>query len=266
MAWNITSHVSKITSGEASKVNIDRSVLQSSTVAGRQIRLAILLPHTGEWSAEFVEKTWIPLKSRPLDWCEKQFYLCRVPSLPLARNILVAEALKNDCQFLFWVDSDMIIESCQDINDALKTLYNCLVETGESIVSGLYRAKQVHGFNYAMWKKAPPELNKRGYVHVSEWSGNWINVDTVGIGACLMRSKVFEQLKQPYFHWEEPDCESEDFNLLSKCRELGIKIWVFTDVKFSHIGNMVLECRPDEVECPKCKTKIPITKFRVPAV
>ena len=240
MAWNISSPISKITSGEASKVSIDRSVLQSSTHAGSQVRLAILVPHTGEFNSEWVEKTWIPLKTRPLDWCEKQFYLCRVPSLPLARNILVAEALKNNCQFLFWIDSDTIPESHQDINDALKILYNCLIETSESIVSGLYRAKQVHGFNYAMWKKAPVELNKRGYVHVSEWSGNWIEVDVTGAGCLLMRSKVFEQLKQPYFHWEEPEQPSEDFEMIEKCKALGYKLWVFTDVKFSHIGTLVI--------------------------
>lgn len=206
MGWqfNTSPKSSVLDRGEVSKVDVSRFVTQSSST-GKVPVIAILCPHSGTWSAEWCEKTWIPLKTRALPWCEKQFYLCRVPSLPLARNILVKEALKSNADFLFWLDSDMLPQSKSDPNDLLKELYDALVETGESIASGLYRAKQTHGFNFAMWQRVPPEVGKEGYVNIDKWTGNWIEVSVAGAGCLLMRRQVFEKMNQPYFSWELPD-------------------------------------------------------------
>ena len=65
----------------------------SSTFSRKTI--AILLPHRDNWPAEFTETTWGPLKYQRTDWCDKIYFLARVPSLPLARNNLVNEFLKS---------------------------------------------------------------------------------------------------------------------------------------------------------------------------
>ena len=179
------------------------------------------------------------------------FMMCRVPSLPLARNILIKEYLKSDATHAFWVDSDMILENPTTWSEALQRMCRALEETGESIVSGLYRAKQSHGFNYAAWKWAPPEMNTSGFVHVSSWGGNWFEAEVTGAGCLLMKRRVLEDLvkqrdyaervvnnlKSKYkseisgvehlitfeepVHWETPDTMSEDFNMLQKARKLG---------------------------------------------
>jgi len=249
MAWNIV----------PGKVDVLKAQPKN-----KKPKIMILMPQTGSASFEFIEKTWMALKAEPMDWCERQFMMCRVPSLPLARNILFYAFLGSDADLALWLDSDMILENNMSWNQALGMMYKAMQETGENIVSGLYRAKQQHGFNYAAWKIARPELNQEGYEHIATWQGNWLQVDVVGLGCCLMSRKVFLDLdaylkkanaylgalnlgeykdiisvEQP-FHWEKVNSRSEDFNMLDKCRKLGHKVWVLTDVKLSHEANVVL--------------------------
>jgi len=235
-----------------------------------KVKIMVVMPQEGSASFEFFERTWSALKNEQMPWCDRAFMMCRVPSLPLARNILIKEFLKSDCTHIFWLDSDMILETPSTWNEALQKMVRALEETGESIVSGLYRAKQAHGFNYAAWKVAPPEMNQKGYVHVASWGGNWFECDVVGLGCCLMKRRVLEALinqrdkaksallemiaisqtkvsgmeylfnvEEPV-HWETPDTASEDFNMLEKARKLGYKAWVLSDIKLSHEARVVL--------------------------
>jgi len=182
-----------------------------STSTGEKPVICILKPHRGSWSAEYVEATWAPLKHLQVDWCHKISFLCRAPSLPLARNTLVAEGLKSNADYFLWLDADHIPESPPDINQALKLLYDTLQQTGESIVTALYRAKQEHGFNYAIWKEGTKEDGTPSFIHINSWpSGvNWFEVDVCGLGFTLMRRKVLEDMVnagygkagKPFFHW-----------------------------------------------------------------
>jgi len=79
-----------------------------STSTGDKPVICILKPHRGSWSAEYVEATWAPLKHLQVDWCHKISFLCRAPSLPLARNTLVAEGLKSNADYFLWLDADHI--------------------------------------------------------------------------------------------------------------------------------------------------------------
>jgi hypothetical protein len=228
-------------------------------------KIMITMPAAGSLNTEFVERTWKPLTMIGVPWCDKMVMMCRVPSLPLARNHLVREFLKTDCTHMFCLDSDMIPESPEDANAALKMLYDAMENQKVTIVSGLYRAKQSHGFNYAMWikptreqivqlfKRAPTEAEiqdrLRGYVHVSDWGGNWVKAAVVGAGFMLLKRVVLEDLRsslekagtpEQYFHWEIPETQSEDFDFLDKANKLGHPAYVLTDVKLSHMGTLVL--------------------------
>ena len=198
-------------------------------------RIAICVPHTGNWNAEWTEKTYGPLRFIPLDWCDKIPFLCRVPSLPLARTILVESTLQANADYVFFLDTDVIIEG--DPNQALRMLYECMQGTDDvSIVSGLYRAKQKGGFNNAMWMKT-----EGGYAPIREWSGNFLTVDVCGLGLSLIKTEVFKKSPKPWFHWEESDGISEDFFFMEKCHSYGFKTFVFTEVKASHVGSLKVQ-------------------------
>lgn len=76
------------------------------------------------------------------------------------------------------------------------------------------------------------------YTPIQSWEGNWITVDVTGLGCALIRAEVFKAVKEPWFHWEEPEAVSEDFAFYEKCREAGFEVKVFTDVRLSHLGEL----------------------------
>lgn len=201
-------------------------------------KIALAIPYNGKWDPEWVDKTYVPLRYIPVDWCTKFSFLCKVPSLPVARDTLVNSALQTNCDYIFFMDCDHVFESPTDPNTALNMLYQCINKDPNSkngkIVSGLYRAKQSVGFNYAMWIRA----NKDGFAPIQSWNGNWINVDVAGMGCCLIDMEVFRSVPKPWFYWELSGDKSEDFFFFELAKKHGYDLHVFTDVKLSHLGNL----------------------------
>lgn len=194
-------------------------------------RIAICIPYTSEVTMQWAYQSLGPLLYTPTDWCEKTPKMCRGIPLGVARDELVRLALEDkSVTHLMWLDTDNVAEFPNDINQAMKVLYQCNVP----IVSGLYRAKQKEGFNYAAWMDAKLS-DKIGFVSIQNWTGNFIEVDTVGFGFCLIKREVFEKMPAPWFPWNTPS-PSEDFNFCINARKAGYKIHVMTDVKIGHIG------------------------------
>ncbi len=124
----------------------------SKNVQGRSIpRIAVSIPYSGKFEPEWVEKTYRVIRCIPVNWCEKVVFYSKVPSLPVGRDTLVNQALSANCDYMVFLDTDLIFESPQDPNEALNTLYQCINKDKSSkdgkIVSGLC-AKQKQGFNY----------------------------------------------------------------------------------------------------------------------
>lgn len=205
--------------------------------------IAICIPYKSKWELEFVEKVYIPLKYKPVDWCDKTTFLAgRVASISVARHMLVKSALNAKADYLFFVDIDNIFEyPSQEPNECLKILYQAINKDQNSnskeakIVSGLYRVKQKTGFNWSMWMRHNNERGK--YIPISQWTGNWINVSVIGLGCCLIDTQVFKDVPKPYFRWEEDDEPSEDFYFIEKCKENGYSTYVYTDIRLSHLGD-----------------------------
>lgn len=207
-------------------------------------KIAIAIPYVTNWHPEWVEKTRDPLRYFPVDFCEKITFMSKMPSLPVGRDVLVNEALKVNADYIFFCDTDHVFESPSDPNLALRQLYDCINKDPKTknakIVSGLYRAKQKVGFNYAMWMK-PPNVEK-GYVPIQSWNGNWLEVDVVGLGCCLIDIQVFKETPKPWFYWETGDDISEDFYFCQLAKKYGYTTHVFTDVKLSHLGTLKVKC------------------------
>jgi len=191
-------------------------------------KIALLLPHRGSLPAEFVESIWGPLRQIPLAWCDKVRFMNRSPSLPLVRNELAKQALDAGCTHFLWVDSDGVMETPPDPNEAMKLLYDC----DAPIVACLYRAKQKIGFHNAAWNKTPG-----GYTPIDNWTGNYFPVDVTGMHFVLIKREVFENVPQPWFHWETGP-PSEDFYFFEKAKEAGYEVRIFAEVRLSHLGEL----------------------------
>ena len=213
------------------------SSIVSNSNKNKKPRIAIAVPYAGNFHPEWTERAYVPLRYIPVDWCDKIPILSKVPSIPVARDMLIKQSLELGADYTFFLDSDLLFESPKDPNVALRTLYQCMHDNPDSkIVSGLYRAKKKEGFSYAMWSKAPNDL--KGYVPISEWTGNWIEVQVTGLGCCLIDNSIFKTIPKPWFSWEQKEDVSEDFYFMEKARKYGFVTRVYTDVKMSHIGTM----------------------------
>lgn len=212
--------------------------------SNKKPKIAIATPYKDSWNPEWVVKTRDPLHFVLLDWCEKMTFMSKIESLPVARDALVTEALKFNADYIFFIDTDHIFELPLDPNIALSMLYQTMnknIDTKEGkIVSGLYRAKQKTGFNYAAWMKASG--NTKGYTPIQSWNGNWLEVDVTGLGCTLIDMQVFKTLPRPWFYWEESDGISEDFYFFELAKKYGYNLHIFTDVKLSHLGKMKVKC------------------------
>lgn len=233
--------------------NVEKDSITTPIIQTGQIKeqskipiIAICIPYRN-WEPEFIEKVYVPLRSMPVDFAIKKFCLSKVPSIPTARNAAIKQALDANADYVFFLDTDHSFEDptnkdgFADPNAALRVLYGAMSKDPNSkqdkIVSGLYRAKQEIGLNYAMWMSV-----EKGYSPIQEWTGNWISVDVVGLGCCLIDINVFKNVPRPWFHWDEIDEISEDFYFLKKAKEYGYGTKVFTDVKLSHMGKLKVRC------------------------
>lgn len=201
-------------------------------------KIAIAIPYNGKWEPEWVERIYGNLRWKPTNWCNKMVFYSKVPSLPVARDTLVNQALQNNCNYILFLDSDMIFEYPQDPNEALDILYQCMNKSKDTkygkIVSGLYRAKQKQGFDYAAWIK----VHEKGFTPITQWTGNWIEISVTGLGCCLIDLDVFRNIPKPWFYWEIQGDISEDFYFFQLAKKFGYNTHIFTDVKLSHLGDL----------------------------
>lgn len=144
------------------------------------------------------------------------------------REKLVKKALQLDAEYILWLDSDMYVPPT--------TLLRLLAHD-----------KDIVACNYMT--RAEP-FKSVAFTDIGDWD-SWIpirksdtlqQVSAIGMGCVLMKTRVFKQLKQPYFEftWNEKDNNwlGEDFNLFKKISKLGYEVWVDNNLstEIKHIG------------------------------
>lgn len=192
--------------------------------------VCVCVPHFGSVSLEWVNTTYGPLHFIPRPDFAKTFRVAKgLLNLDTERNDLVKLSLEDKAvTHILFLDSDVIMESPPDVNQAVANL----LQINVPVVSGLYRAKKSKGnYPYAMWAKN--QGSQYGYVDIPEWTGNFIKADAIGFGFVLLKREVFEKIPFPWFVWDKV-APSEDFDFCEKLIKYGYEIKVFTDVKLSH--------------------------------
>lgn len=160
-----------------------------------------------------------------------QIYMRASTIVDKARNELVNMALKDNCDYVLFIDSDMLIPG---------GAVDKLIEMNVDIASGLYFAK---GKPYL-----PVARIKEGDKHffLEDFEFNQImKVQGVGMGCCLIKTKVFKDLEFPYFklEWRETDGIkyqiAEDLYFCDEAVKKGYDIHLNTGVLCEHFGTEV---------------------------
>jgi hypothetical protein len=151
-----------------------------------------------------------------------------------ARGQIAMSAIKNKCDYLFFIDSDCVLPP-----DALKRL----VAHDKDIVAGMYFHKTAP-FAPVVYKIGEKNL----YDVMMDYPKNTVmEVDGVGMGCCLIKTSVFEKFvhdvngQQECYAFEpipatkkRPSITGEDFAFCHRAQEAGYKIYVDTGLQCKH--------------------------------
>lgn len=149
-----------------------------------------------------------------------------------ARNYLAVQAVKNECDYLFMVDDDMVFPP----------------ETLQVLLS---REKDIIGlpFNVKVPRKEGDIRKLHNVTYAQEADGTIISkedepfeVIAIGTGLILIKTDVFKKLSQPFFDFSTYENGmvkvGEDSWFCYKATENGLKIWVEPTLQgLGHIGD-----------------------------
>lgn len=146
-----------------------------------------------------------------------------------ARNKIVKKFLESTATHLMFVDSDI-----QFPPDGINTL----VERDKDIIGGLYFRRQAPHL---------PTINriKEKSLEIPTdfpWDKPF-KVDVVATGFMLIKRKVLEEIKPPYFYFRNfhDKAIGEDVYFCLKARERKIDVWCDPTIPLGHVGEYVYE-------------------------
>lgn len=132
------------------------------------------------------------------------------------RDVLVRQALENNCTHLLQVDTDLMFSS-----DAIKKLLAHDVD----IVGARYN-KRVMGEN-----AQPMPTVKQDIKELAE-------VPFVPTGFLLVKTDVFKKIEKPWFSLDD-GAESEDLYFCDKAIRHGYKVYCDPTIQVGHLGTAV---------------------------
>lgn len=166
-----------------------------------------------------------------------------------ARNILAQGFLNTDCEWAFWMDSDMILEP-----RTIPLMMKWAKKLNAKMLTGIYY-QRMGEHRPILWRKETKSKDgkykrttKDRYschlVFPKQIGGEPFRVDVAGFGCILMHRDVFDKLEKPYFRFDFYEDEegrqleaSEDFYFFTKAREAGLELWAVPELKCGHLGH-----------------------------
>lgn len=133
-------------------------------------KITIAIVHYGNFEIEWITKVYIPLVMQTVDYCTKNSFLCKIPSLPANLDTLVNDALSIDNDYIFFINKDIIIERPSNPNLALEMLYQTMNRDPNS---------------------------REGKIVVA--NSNMLSIDNLGMNCILINMNVFREIGRPWF-------------------------------------------------------------------
>ena len=200
--------------------------------------ISVLVPYRDKPEMDFMTDTWAPLYAQRarLDFATliiSKWLTSDQPGISKSRNDLVGASLDRYSDFDYFLDSDMPINHPDSV-EALRLLVEAIQREDVDIVSGMYLERLSKRICARKWNDTEKQYE---YYRKSELEGKLTQVDAVGMGCCLIDTRIFNSLEYPWFKYGERMNEpGEDISFCERVRELGFKIWVHGDVVFNHWG------------------------------
>lgn len=148
-----------------------------------------------------------------------------------ARNMVIQQALDNNCTHIFLLDDDIVPPG-----DTLMKL----LKHDKDIVSALYLLRKFphrpaffdKAYDNGRCKFFPLEKGMKGLV-------KGVNC---GLGAVLISTEVFKKLEPPYVRLGEIEKDGwcDDIGFFNRCRAAGFDIWCDLDAPVGHMSTVTI--------------------------
>jgi GT2 family glycosyltransferase len=153
------------------------------------------------------------------------------PLIAQARNLLVEKFLESACDYFLSVDTDIEWEP-QQVYD--------LMAHDKDIVSGLYRSRGEKGVVWPVYLKYNEGIYERPVWAEVEDATELMSVASVGMGFCLIKRKVFEELQTstlwPFAEILSPigTYQGEDTTFCDRAKAKGFECFLDPTVRVNH--------------------------------
>ena len=151
-----------------------------------------------------------------------------------ARERIAEAALEHGCEYLFFVDDDMMVPV---------DLFYKLVANGKDICAALAFTRNPDHKAVCYETKEGFDQSSGSQYGFTKFVENYpkdqlFECDAVGFGAVLIRTEVLKKIPQPWFFGMERT--GEDITLCIKARKAGFSVWMDSRIKLGHLSDPII--------------------------
>ena len=149
-----------------------------------------------------------------------------------SRNKLAAKAMKDEFDYVLWLDSDMVFSP-----DILEKL----IADDKDMVSGLY-FRRTSPYTPVIYKDSELKDGRLVWTDYTDYpKGELFKVAGAGFGCVLMKTDMIFDMIGKYGDWFTPLYFSgEDLSFCYRARELGYEIWCDSRIKCGHMSHQMI--------------------------
>lgn len=214
-----------------SRVDILRDKHRGSVDPGVRKRIFLAVPNGGSLVVDLVNT--IMRWTHDPRWTIRTFMPSGIFPLDAARNKCVKEFLETDCDYILWIDDD-IVPPLDGLEKLLKADKDII---GAACFAMKYQDNKA--FPYPVTLRYNEEKK-----YVVYYGQGVEEVDATGGAFLLVKREVYEKMERPYefiYHRDGTLALTCDFRVWQKAQELGYKLFIDFSVLCSHFKKVDLK-------------------------
>jgi len=205
-----------------------KSVFDSTAWSSKKGKLAVLVPCRDTLHSAHAMSLLEMVKFNTMNDLDTQVFMDGSTILLNQRERLATEAVKLGCEYMLWLDSDMVFPATTAVR---------LLAHNEPLVAANYVRRQfpIKGVAY-------PKIGQWEEPLTFDVKDQLVPVEGVGMGCFLMKTEIFTKIPKPWFDFgwtpKSNDWLGEDMILCQKMANLGYTVKIDTTLsrEISHLG------------------------------
>jgi GT2 family glycosyltransferase len=172
-------------------------------------------------------------------WKPENYYLYKLgPTIGVNRNCLVDKALSDSkTTHILFVDSDTVLP-----HNMIARFLKHMEREEADMMTGIYFQKNA-AFRSTQFMNSKDKEFVR--LRVADYNaGDFVQIESSGAGALLIKREVFDKIKTPYFNFivseDGLNYLGEDIYFFRKTEEAGLGLYVDTSIIAQHANGTLL--------------------------